>query len=68
MLGYVNLEDIKLFSMINSRELDEMQTQDADINRRHHGEDVKFYHYDYYVVGGSGGLAPATKRLLSEFS
>ena len=29
--------------MTKSRELDEEQRQDADVNKRHYGEDVKFY-------------------------
>ena len=33
-----------MFSMPKSRELDEEQRQDADVNKRHYGEDVKFYH------------------------
>ena len=37
-----------MFSMTKSRELDELQRQDADVNRRHYGEDVKFYpHFSY---------------------
>ena len=32
-----------MFSMTKSRELDEEQRQDADVNKRHYGEDVKFY-------------------------
>ena len=38
--------------MTKSRELDEVQRQDADVNRRHYGEDVKFYRvmcYYYYL-------------------
>ena len=34
-----------MFSMTKSRELDEAQSQDADGNKRHFGEDVKFYRY-----------------------
>ena len=34
-----------LCSMTKTRELDEVQRQDADVNRRHYGEDVKFYQY-----------------------
>ena len=33
--------------MTKSRELDEVQTQDADVNRRHYGGDVKFYRVKY---------------------
>ena len=33
-----------MFSMIKSRELDEVQAPVYCINRRHYGEDVKFYH------------------------
>ena len=29
--------------MTKSRELDEVQSRDADVNKRHYGEDVKFY-------------------------
>ena len=32
-----------MFSKTKSKELAEMQRQDADVNRRHYGEDVKFY-------------------------
>ena len=32
-----------MFSMTNSRELDEEQRQDGDVNKRYNGEDVKFY-------------------------
>ena len=32
-----------MFSMTKSRELDEVQSQNADVNKRHYGEDVKFY-------------------------
>ena len=28
--------------MLKSRELDEMQSQDADVNKSHYGENVKF--------------------------
>ena len=34
--------------MTKSRELDEVQRQDADVNKRNYGEDVKFYHYFYF--------------------
>ena len=34
-----------MFSMTKSRELDEKQRQDADLNRHHYGEDVKFLSY-----------------------
>ena len=34
-----------MFSMTKNRELDEMQKQDANVNRRHYGEDVKIYLY-----------------------
>ena len=33
-----------MFSMTKSKELDEKQRQDADVNKRHYGEDVKSYH------------------------
>ena len=32
-----------MFSITKSRELDKEQKQDADVNKRHYGEDVKFY-------------------------
>ena len=32
-----------MFTMTKSRELDEEVRQDADVNKRHYGEDVKFY-------------------------
>ena len=32
-----------MFSMTKSRELDEVQSQDANVNKRHYGENVKFY-------------------------
>ena len=32
-----------MFSMTKSRELDKVQAQDVDVNRRHYYEDVKFY-------------------------
>ena len=31
-----------MFSMTKHREFGEVQRQDADVNRRHYGEDVKF--------------------------
>ena len=31
-----------MFSMTKSRELDEVQSRDTDVNKRHYGEDVKF--------------------------
>ena len=31
--------------MTKSRELDEMQFQDGDVNKHHYGEDVKFLPY-----------------------
>ena len=31
-----------MFSMTKSKELDEEQRQDTDVNKRHYGEDVKF--------------------------
>ena len=31
-----------MFSMTKIRELDEVERQDADVNRHHYGEDVKF--------------------------
>ena len=32
-----------MFSMIKSRELDQEQRQDADVNKRYYGEHVKIY-------------------------
>ena len=32
-----------MFSMTKSRELNEVQSKDGDANKRHYGEDVKFY-------------------------
>ena len=32
-----------MLSMTKSRELDEVQRQDADVKKRHYGEDVNFY-------------------------
>ena len=32
-----------MFTMTKSRKLDEEQRQDTDVNKRHYGEDVKFY-------------------------
>ena len=32
-----------MFSMTKSRDLDEVQAQDTNVNRRYYGEDVKFY-------------------------
>ena len=29
--------------MTESRELDKVQSQNIDVNKRHYGEDVKFY-------------------------
>ena len=34
-----------MFSMIKSWELNEVQTPFNFVNRRHYGEDVKFYHH-----------------------
>ena len=34
-----------MFSMTINKELDEVQRQDADVNRRYYGEDVKFYRF-----------------------
>ena len=39
-----------MFSMTKSRELDDVQTPFYFINRRHYGEDVKFYPGMYYGV------------------
>ena len=35
--------------MTKTRELDEVQTQDTNVNRRHYGKDVKFYRLYIYV-------------------
>ena len=32
-----------MFSMTKSRECDEMQFRYVNVNKRHYGEDVKFY-------------------------
>ena len=32
-----------MFFMIKSRELDEVQSQDSDVNKRDYGEDLKSY-------------------------
>ena len=32
-----------MFSMTKSRLLDEVQSEDGDVNKRQYGEDVKFY-------------------------
>ena len=32
-----------MFSMTISRELDEVQSEHGDVNKRHYGEDVTFY-------------------------
>ena len=32
-----------MFSMTKSRELGEVQSEDGDVNKRHYGEDIKFY-------------------------
>ena len=32
-----------MFFMTKSKELDEEQRWDIDVNKRHYGEDVKFY-------------------------
>ena len=45
MLGL--FRSYQMFSITKSRELDKMQTQDADVNRRHYGEYVKFYLHLY---------------------
>ena len=33
-----------MFSMTKSKELDEVQSEDGDVNKRYYGEDVKFDH------------------------
>ena len=32
-----------MFSMTKSKELDKEQQWDTDVNKRHYGEDIKFY-------------------------
>ena len=32
-----------MFSMTKSRVLDEVQSEDGDVNKRHYGEDVNFF-------------------------
>ena len=32
-----------MFSMTKNKELDEVQFRNVDVNKRHYGEDVKFY-------------------------
>ena len=32
-----------MFTMTKSRELDEVQSENGDLNKRHYAEDVKFY-------------------------
>ena len=32
-----------MFSMTKSKVLNELQSEDGDVNKRHYGEDVKFY-------------------------
>ena len=36
-------------SMTKSRVLDDVQSEDGDVNKRHYGEDVKFYHLLYIM-------------------
>ena len=36
--------------MTKSRELDEEPRQDADVNKRHYGEDVKFYFKSFGII------------------
>ena len=36
-----------MFSLTKSRVLDEVQSRDADVNKRHYDEDVKFYLKQY---------------------
>ena len=38
--------------MTKSRELDEVQSQDGDVNKRHYGEDVTFYQHYSNLFGG----------------
>ena len=51
-----------MFSLTKSKEFDEVQRQDADVNRRHYGEDVKFYlitnilSFIWYRFGRRSGL------------
>ena len=39
-----------MFSMTKSRELDEEQRQEAGVNKRHYGEDLKFFRYKVYSI------------------
>ena len=37
-----------MFSMTKNRELDKIQSQNVDVNKRHYGEDVKFYPFLFF--------------------
>ena len=39
-----------MFSMTKSRELDEVQSEDVDVNKRHYGEDVNFTGYSMFSM------------------
>ena len=41
-----------MFSITKNKELDEEQRRDTDVNKRHYGEDVKFYH----ILEDSSGI------------
>ena len=38
-----------MFPVTKSRDLDEVQSQDADLKKRHYGEDVKFYPFKTHL-------------------
>ena len=38
-----------MFSMTKSRELEKVQSRHLDVNKRHYGEDVKFYQIQCYI-------------------
>ena len=50
-----------MLSMTKSRGLDKVQRQDTDVNRRHYGEDVKFYLLNS-LGGFSGNLIKENGR------
>ena len=39
-----------MFSVTKSKELDEEQRQDTDVNKRNYGEDLKFYRLFIVVI------------------
>ena len=44
-----------MFSMIKIRELDEVESRDADVNKRHYGEHVTFYLIFFHTINISCG-------------